>query len=101
MTTGVTVVVASICAVGLKLTGHLVPSSVLSHPRIVRIPTLLPAALLAALVVQAVTTSGRLVADARLVGLAAAALALLLRAPFIVVVVVAAAAAGVRAAGWG
>jgi hypothetical protein len=58
-----------------------------------RLTDLLPAALLAALVVVAtVTDGGALTLDARLVGLAAAAAALALRAPFVLVVVVAAAA---------
>ena len=64
---------------------------------------LLPVSLLAGLV--AVQTfgapGGRLVLDARVAGLAAAAVALLLRAPFLVVILVAAAvAAGLRALGW-
>ncbi len=61
----------------------------------------LPVPLLAALVVVAtVVADGRLVIDARIAGLAAAAIALALRAPFIVVVIIAAlATAGVRAVG--
>jgi len=55
-----------------------------------RVATLLPAALLAALVVVATFSNGRsLTLDARAAGLAAAAIALVLRAPFIVVVLVA------------
>lgn len=54
---------------------------------------LLPAALLAALVlVSTVGDGSAVVLDARLVGLAFAALALLRRAPFVVVIVVASAA---------
>ena len=54
---------------------------------------LLPAPLLAALVITSGVVDDRtLVADARLVGLAVAAIALWRRAPFIVVVVAAAAA---------
>jgi hypothetical protein len=94
---------ASFVAYALKLAGYLVPSGWLTRPRIARVSGLLPAALLAALVVVQTFTSGaHLVVDARAAGLCAAVVALLLRAPFIVVVIVAAAAAAlVRAAGWG
>lgn len=58
-----------------------------------RMANLLPAPLLAALVlVSAFTTDGSLEVDARLFGLAAAAVALQRRAPFAVVVIVAVAA---------
>lgn len=64
-----------------------------------RLSLLLPAALLAALVVTTTVVADRAwVSDARLVGLAAAAVALRLRANFAAVVVVAAlATAGTRA----
>ena len=72
------------------------PPSVLGRPRVRRIAALLPVALLAALVAVQTFGSGQaLVVDARLPGVAAAAIALVLRAPFLVVVVV----AGVVAAG--
>jgi branched-subunit amino acid transport protein len=66
-----------------------------------RLALLLPLPLLAALVVTSTVADGTdLVADARLVGVAAAALALWRRAPFVVVVIVAAlATASARAAG--
>lgn len=66
------------------------------------VPLLAPA-LLAALVATATLDGGqRLVLDARLIGLGAAAVALLLRAPVLAVVIVAAAAAAVaRLAGIG
>jgi branched chain amino acid efflux pump len=58
-----------------------------------KIANLLPAALLAALVVvSAVGEEDALVLDERVVGLGAAAVALACRAPFVVVVLVAAAA---------
>ena len=64
--------------------------------RIQGVVALLAPALLAALVATAAVGSGQqIVADARIVGLAAAALALILRAPVLVVVFVAAAAAAV------
>ncbi len=96
MTLWLTIAVACVLAYAAKLAGHVVPPSWLEHPVAARISTLLPVSLLAALVaVQTVTTTGRLVLDARAAGLAAAAVALLLRAPFLVVVVV---GAGVAAA---
>ncbi|MEO9174369.1 MAG: AzlD domain-containing protein [Gaiellales bacterium] len=102
MTGWSTVIVASAIAYGLKLAGYLVPVELLTGRRIARVTELLPACLLAALVVVETFTSGnRLVLDARAAGLAAALLALVLRAPFIVVVIVAAGtAAALRAAGW-
>jgi branched-subunit amino acid transport protein len=82
-----------------KLVGVSVPEAVLDRPWVRRVLALLPVALLSALtVVQTVDSPDGPVVDARLAGLAAAAVALALRAPFLVVVVVAAAtAAGVRA----
>jgi branched-subunit amino acid transport protein len=80
----------------LKLGGLSVPSAVLEHPMVERIADLLPVALLAALIgVQVLGDGQALVADARLVGLGVAVVALLLRAPFIVVVLAAAVAAAV------
>jgi branched-subunit amino acid transport protein len=78
----------------LKLGGLSVPTAVLEHPVVERIADLLPVALLAALIgVQVLTDGQTLVADARLVGLGVAVVALVLRAPFIVVVLAAAVAA--------
>jgi branched-subunit amino acid transport protein len=74
----------------LKLAGLSVPASWVEQPWVARTVDFVPAALLAALVaVQALTSGHDLVLDGRLVGLAAAAVALALRAPFIVVLVVA------------
>ena len=102
MSTWIAVLVASAIAYACKLAGYTVPPRWLAHPRIIRVTAMLPAALLAALVVLQTFSSGtRLVLDARAAGLAVAVVALLLRAPFIVVVVLAAATAGVlRALGW-
>jgi len=62
-------------------------------PRVGAVVALLAPALLAALVVNASVSSGsQLVADARLIGLGAAVMALAVRAPILVVVLVAAAA---------
>jgi branched-subunit amino acid transport protein len=74
-----------------KVAGLSVPDRVLAGERVRRLATLLPIALLTALiVVQALTAGHRIVLDARAAGLAAAAVAVLLRAPFLVVVAVAA-----------
>ncbi|MFN8191514.1 MAG: AzlD domain-containing protein [Nocardioidaceae bacterium] len=81
------VLVGSIGCYLLKLAGMSVPSRVLDHPVVERIADLIPVALLAALVgVQVFASSGSLVVDARLAGLAFAVVALALRAPFLVVV---------------
>ena len=70
------------------------PSTVLERPLVRRAATLLPVALLAALVLTQVAADGRsLVVDARLVSLGVGALCLWRRLPFLVVVVAAAAAA--------
>lgn len=81
------VVVGSVGCYLLKLVGLSVPSRVLDHPVVERVADLIPVALLAALVgVQVFASSGSLVVDARLAGLAFALVALVLRAPFLVVV---------------
>lgn len=66
----------------VKLIGLLVPDGVLERPLVKRLAALLPVALLAALTAQQTFADGRvLVVDAKVAGLAAAAVALLLRAP--------------------
>lgn len=71
-------------AAPLLLGGRPLPAGV------TRVANLLPAPLLAALVlVSALTTDGSLEIDARLLGVAAAAVALQRRAPFAVVVIAA------------
>ena len=76
----------------LKYLGHSVPNRWLSHPRVLKINSLIPIALLSALVaVQTFTKDSRLIADQRLAGVGVAVLALILRAPFPVVVLSAAA----------
>lgn len=73
-----------------KLAGLSVPARVLADARVQRVATVLPVALLAALVLtQTVTTGTSVVLDARVVGVAAAGVAVALRAPFLVVVLVA------------
>ena len=81
----------SLVAFLLKFSGHSVPERWLSHPRIQRINTLIPIALLSALVaVQSFSEKSQLMIDQRLVGISAAILALVLKAPFPVVVLSAA-----------
>lgn len=71
----------------VKLIGLLVPAGVLERPLVKRLAALLPVALLAALTAQQTFADGRvLVVDAKVAGLAAAAVALLLRAPFLLVI---------------
>lgn len=103
MSTWAAVLAASVIAFACKLAGYSIPPRWLAHPRIIRVTAMLPAALLAALVVlQTFSTGTRLVLDARAAGLVVAVAALVLRAPFIVVVVLAAGtAAALRALGWG
>ncbi len=86
------VIGTSVLAFILKYLGHSVPKSWLSNPRILKINSLIPIALLSALVaVQSFTKDSRLIADQRLAGVGVAVLALILRAPFPVVVISAAA----------
>ena len=104
MTLWTTVLLASGLSFALKLAGYVVPHHLLDGPRLSRVASILPVALLSALVaVQTFTGSGgTLTLDARAAGVAVAVTALLLRAPFLVVVILAAATAGtLRALGWG
>ncbi|HEY0373966.1 MAG TPA: AzlD domain-containing protein [Amnibacterium sp.] len=103
MTAWIAVLAASAIAFGFKLSGYTVPPVWLEQPRILRVTEMLPAALLASLVVLEAFSSGQhLVLDARAAGLVVAAGALLLRAPFIVVVALAAVTAALlRMLGWG
>lgn len=75
----------------IKLAGLSVPARLLERPLVERVADLLPVALLSGLIgVQVFADGSSLTLDARLIGLAAGAVALLLRAPFLVVVLVAA-----------
>ena len=86
------VIGTSLFAFLLKFLGHSVPKKFLSHPRILKINSLIPIALLSALVaVQTFTKDSRIIADQRMAGVGVAVLALILRAPFPVVVISAAA----------
>ncbi len=94
MNTGwIVLLVLSVGTYALKAAGPLLLGNRTLPPLFERIINLLPAALLAALVVTAAAASkGRLVADARLVGLGTAIVALQRKAGFVTVVIVAAVA---------
>ena len=102
MSPWVAVLAAAAVAYAFKVAGYTVPPRFLEQPRVLRVTEMLPAALLASLVVlQTVSTGPHLALDARAAGLGVAVVALLLRAPFIVVVIVAAVTAALlRAVGW-
>lgn len=97
-----TVLIASAATYGLKLIGYVVPERWLDTPMARRITVLIPIALLSALIGLWTFVDGTsIVLDARVVGVAAALIALLLRAPFLIVIISAAVVtAGVRALGW-
>ena len=81
----------SALAFTLKYLGHSIPEKYLTNPRMLRINTLIPIALLSALVgVQTITEKGKWVIDQRLAGVAVALIALSLKAPYFVVVISAA-----------
>lgn len=81
----------SLMAFLLKYSGHSVPERWLTHPKIQKINTLIPIALLSALVgVQTFSEKSELMIDQRLIGLSVAVVALMLKAPFPVVVLSAA-----------
>ena len=89
----IAVIGTSAIAFGLKYFGHSVPEKYLSHPRALRINTLIPIALLSALVaVQTFADKSKLVIDQRIAGMTVAVIALALKAPFPVVVIGSAAA---------
>jgi branched-subunit amino acid transport protein len=89
----IAVIGTSAIAFALKYFGHSVPERFLSNPRMLRINTLIPIALLSALVaVQTFGEKSKLVLDQRIAGMAVAVIALSLKAPFPVVVLGSAAA---------
>lgn len=97
----IAVIVASLASFAQKWLGYQVPPSVLDRPVIARVTTLLPVALLGALVAtQTVTSGAQLMLDSRVAGLVVAGLLLWRRAPFLVVVIAGAAVtAGLRLLG--
>jgi branched-subunit amino acid transport protein len=76
----------------LKIVGYVVPPRVLDRPAVRRAVSLLPVALLAALVVVELLAAGSAydIDAARIGGFAAGAVAVWRRAPFLVVIVLAA-----------
>lgn len=85
------VVLAGVGCYLLKLAGLSIPRSFLERPLVERVADLIPVALLSALIgVQVFGSDQSLTLDARVLGLAAAVVALLLRASFLVVVLAAA-----------
>lgn len=76
----------------IRFAGYLVPEKYLTNPTSLRINTLIPIALLSALVaVQSFTDKASIIIDQRMAGLGVAVIALLLKAPFPIVVIGAAA----------
>ena len=83
------VLLSCAAAYALKVSGYLLPKSVLDRPFVPSLAAALTVGLLASLVVSNTVAKGQaLVLDSRLLGLAAAALALKLKWPYIVVVIV-------------
>lgn len=77
-----------------KFAGLSVPAWILNHPWTVKAADLIPVGLLGALIaVQVFAADGKIVIDARLLGLGVAAVLLMLRVPFLPVVFGAALAA--------
>lgn len=103
MTLWLLVIIASLACLALKLTGYLVPPSVLDKPAPSRIASLLTVALLSALVaVQTLGAGTGLQFDARVPALVVAVVLFALRVPFVIVVVLAAVTAAlIRLSGWG
>lgn len=98
------ILLASIATFALKLSGYLVPASLLERPAPARIANLMTVALLSALIAVQTLASGQtagpghaVAVDARVPALLVAAGLFALRVPFIVVIAVAAlVAAGIR-----
>ena len=87
----VATIATSLIAFALKYTGHSIPERWLADPKIQRINTLIPIALLSALVsVQTFTDKNTVSIDHRLAGVSVAAITLILKAPFPIVVLSAA-----------
>ena len=84
----IAVIGSSALAFAIKFIGASVPETFLSNPRILRINTLIPVALLTALIaVNTLANKTKLVLDHRALGISAAILLLVAKAPFPVVVV--------------
>lgn len=89
MDLGLWVLAAAAACYLLKLLGYLLPKSLLDRPWVPSLAAALTVGLLASLVVTNTVSKGQsVVLDSRLLGLAAAVVALKVEAPYIVVVVV-------------
>lgn len=87
---GRTLLALTVAVYALKAAGPLVLGGRALPPRVSRVTSLLPVPLLAALIITStVAADESLVFDARLAGVAAAAVALWRKMPFVVVVVLA------------
>lgn len=87
------VLLACAAAYALKVSGYLLPRSVLDRPFVPSLAAALTVGLLSSLVISNTVARGQaLILDSRLLGLGAAAVALKLNWPYIVVVIVGAAA---------
>ncbi len=83
--------ITSVTCFLLKFVGYSLPESLLNHPIIQRINSLIPIALLSALVaVQTFGADQKIVVDHRLAGVGAAAIALRFKASFPVMMLLAA-----------
>ena len=83
------VLFACAAAYAMKLSGYLLPRSVLDQPFVPSLAGALTVGLLSSLVISNTVAKGQaVVLDSRLLGLGAAALALKINAPYIVVVLV-------------
>lgn len=102
MTVWLIILIAGAAVYLLKLSGYLVPPSLVERPTPRRISGLLTVALLAALIgVQTFERSHELVLDARVPAVLLAAVLFALRVPFIVVIIAAAGCAALlRFLGW-
>lgn len=84
------ILISSAVMLAMRLLGYFLPSHVIERERALRIISLMPIVLLAALVgVQTLTKEQAVVVDHRLAGLVAGAIALYLKRSFITVMVVA------------
>lgn len=97
-----TILIASAVVAATKFVGFVLPARFTESPMVQHVSDAVTVALLAALVVIQTAGAGTaMVVDARIVGVAVAAVLLWRKVPFILVILVAAlVAAGVRMMGW-
>lgn len=83
------VLLAAATALGIKLSGYLLPKSLLERPEVIELAGIITIGLLASLTVLNTLTVGQsLQVDSRLLALLAAGIALKLKAPYLVVVLI-------------